>query len=902
MAVAKWWKVDFHTHTPASRCFKNFKSLNENDDIKNELAIAWIEKSIENKLNAVVVCDHNSMGWIEILRNINNQLGNKIVIYPGIELCTTINKMHIIIIFDPASTEEMHRTFMEQCKLPKNIWGDTEKYVNEDDLITAIEYFKKEYKEKILLIPAHYDKTKGMGKSLTEEGIKEFIKKIKIDAIEIRDEDGEKRVKQDIKKQVLPNIATVIGSDNPGERLGEHSIEGLGEKYTWIKMSEPSLEGMRQALLDYDSRVIKPIGNFRDEYNPNEIDHSYLSGITVNDLKHIKNINVRFSPNLNCIVGPRGAGKSTIIESIKLALNKGTNLKNLKVINKTYTTRSNIDLYYNFGSSRPYKITINGRRSLPKCTVIDSNEKIVDESPEFNAVIFEQKEIFNIVENEEDIEKSENSPLLDIIDGNITIDKIDIEEDINKKREELLKLAEDLTNKRKKLKEIPKIRAEIEKSSSQLEKFRTTGILDKKERLDKLKRDLELIKEKINTIKDSNKSYLEMIKTLINEYSIIEKNDLSDEGKYLFNLLLDKLDIFNNIINIFEKDSLECFSNIDNITQSSSLYESIVKNTNEYNNLLEENTDIKVEQYKEISNKNTNNILKLEKLNKEIENNKKIESDIIGKIDEYIDIQKSLTYKRKLVIDEINKNAENIRLDIHSMSHGVRWIQNLRKDVGKKDYFDSQFEQLYDSLFQNEILNVNKYKEWLKFLLTTDTGDINEFLESDQFDMKFKNIWETNFKNNRLTSLMNINLEDRAEIKILNGNNEISINEGSPGQKSAAILAFILNQGNEPLIIDQPEDDLDNSLIINLIVDNIRKQKLNRQIIIVTHNPNIPVLGDAEGIIMLDRNQKGEVSLKFNKATGCIEEKRIKEGICEIMEGGIEAFEKRENKYKALKI
>ena len=104
------------------------------------------------------------------------------------------------------------------------------------------------------------------------------------------------------------------------------------------------------------------------------------------------------------------------------------------------------------------------------------------------------------------------------------------------------------------------------------------------------------------------------------------------------------------------------------------------------------------------------------------------------------------------------------------------------------------------------------------------------------------------------------------------------------------------------MIIDKPEDDLDNSLIINLIVDNIRKQKLNRQIIIVTHNPNIPVLGDAEGIIMLDRNQKGEVSLKFNKATGCIEEKRIKEGICEIMEGGIEAFEKRENKYKALKI
>lgn len=139
---------------------------------------------------------------------------------------------------------------------------------------------------------------------------------------------------------------------------------------------------------------------------------------------------------------------------------------------------------------------------------------------------------------------------------------------------------------------------------------------------------------------------------------------------------------------------------------------------------------------------------------------------------------------------------------------------------------------------------------------------------------------------------------NKLQIKIIDENGEIDINEGSPGQKSAAILAFILNSGENPLIIDQPEDDLDNSLIYSLVVKSIRKMKSKRQIIIVTHNPNIPVLGDAEGIIVLERNNQGKVTFRKGKKAGCIEEKLIREGICEIMEGGEDAFRKRERKYQ----
>lgn len=181
-------------------------------------------------------------------------------------------------------------------------------------------------------------------------------------------------------------------------------------------------------------------------------------------------------------------------------------------------------------------------------------------------------------------------------------------------------------------------------------------------------------------------------------------------------------------------------------------------------------------------------------------------------------------------------------------------------------------------------------------MLIDETGNI-ERVGMKGYDSRFANIWIDKKNHDTLNSLVKLIPEDKLNIKIVEESGEIDINDGSPGQKCAAILAFILNSGDNPLIIDQPEDDLDNSLIYSLIVKSIRRMKTKRQIIVVTHNPNIPVLGDAEGIIILDRNEKGKVAFRKEKKAGCIEEKLIREGICEIMEGGEQAFRKREEKY-----
>ena len=113
--------------------------------------------------------------------------------------------------------------------------------------------------------------------------------------------------------------------------------------------------------------------------------------------------------------------------------------------------------------------------------------------------------------------------------------------------------------------------------------------------------------------------------------------------------------------------------------------------------------------------------------------------------------------------------------------------------------------------------------------------------------------------------------------------------QGSPGQQTAALLAFVLRQGEEPIILDQPEDDLDNTVVYELLVKSLREVKARRQVIVVTHNPNIVVHADAEYVMSLG-TQKGQTYLACD---GGLQDQKVREEICKVMEGGKEAFRKR---------
>lgn len=112
------------------------------------------------------------------------------------------------------------------------------------------------------------------------------------------------------------------------------------------------------------------------------------------------------------------------------------------------------------------------------------------------------------------------------------------------------------------------------------------------------------------------------------------------------------------------------------------------------------------------------------------------------------------------------------------------------------------------------------------------------------------------------------------------------------GERCGTLVELILHSGDHPLIIDQPEEHLDAKFIANRVVEIIKKQKVNRQIIICTHNANIVVLGDSELTTALSMSNQGT---KYYQ--GSLEEPVIREKIYDVLEGGRIAFQKRERKY-----
>jgi ABC-type cobalamin/Fe3+-siderophores transport system ATPase subunit len=120
-----------------------------------------------------------------------------------------------------------------------------------------------------------------------------------------------------------------------------------------------------------------------------------------------------------------------------------------------------------------------------------------------------------------------------------------------------------------------------------------------------------------------------------------------------------------------------------------------------------------------------------------------------------------------------------------------------------------------------------------------------------------------------------------------------SLDKHSLGQRASALILFLLAQkDNDILIIDQPEDDLDNQTIYDEVIKALKKLKGNMQFIFATHNANIPVLGDSEKVIACSYDDR-----QMKVDDGTIDNHRTQRHIVDIMEGGDEAFSRRKNIY-----
>ena len=440
--------------------------------------------------------------------------------------------------------------------------------------------------------------------------------------------------------------------------------------------------------------------------------------------------------------------------------------------------------------------------------------------------------------------------------------------------------------------------------------------------------DLAVINKKIdrlNIIKESINSIKRIYENLKNNLNSEEFLEINLEEIIKIDLNISKInDVFKSLKKQKNKLSQLLDKNVYNLSKEE------IYNSNLYK-ILEE----KQKNKKDIQNKLNEPIQKYQKYLEEfgqwklIFKNKNLEKKILKK--EKISLQKEIPL---LLSEEKEKRNELVKDLFKFMNEKIMIyktlynpiIQFIKQEQDKNEYMELNFS--------TEIMLENDFDEqFLSFIDRNRKGTFQGVIESQKLIKEivqkydFKNIEELiNFLNEIIEKLESEEISGEKKKRAIESQliqsktkNDIYnflysleylkidyrlkwgdklIEYLSPGERGIVLLLFylLIDKSDVPLIIDQPEDNLDNESIYNLLVKYIKQAKNKRQIFIVTHNPNLAVVCDAEQIIYCDLDKQNKYKISYE--TGSIENPKIKEKIINVLEGTKPAFSNRQNKYE----
>ena len=230
-----------------------------------------------------------------------------------------------------------------------------------------------------------------------------------------------------------------------------------------------------------------------------------------------------------------------------------------------------------------------------------------------------------------------------------------------------------------------------------------------------------------------------------------------------------------------------------------------------------------------------------------------------------------------MITDNYNKNKYFYLLDKIYAGSGIR---NKEEQLSKL-CLSIKPDELAQKIVDNDVKAITSESE-----VTGNTADIIVNMPRVEPLERLRNIFEIQI----------VRIEDEPEIMLKKPDEDKfdPMSKLSFGEKCSAILSIALLNKEIPLILDQPEEELDHAFVTKDIVESIRNVKGKRQLFIVTHNANIPVLGDAELVIKV-KKVPGEDKCTIEEQ-GALEKRAVTEKV-QMLEGGKEAFEKRREKY-----
>lgn len=925
-----WHKWDFHLHTPCSILNNNFGDPGDEDTWEKYIS-ELVKVSSDNEIVAVGITDYFTIeGYKKLLEYKERGRLDKLFIFPNIEFrlnqLVKGRRINLHVLFSPeVLPQKIEENFLHDlCFVRENhpFDGTELRKLKISNLREFGENLQKQHGEFSDRSPLYIG---CMNAVVDYEQINNTLRNnFKGDYfVVLAEEDlsvmGWSSQYHAMRKQLIQMSHAIFASNqesrefylgkkhpSPEEYINEfksfkpciwgcdsHSfderfLEPDLNRYCWIK-SEVTWDGLKQILYEPEYRVAIQENNPEPNKNIYSLSRVGIPQTEINETLSIDDIEININPNLVAVIGGRGSGKTALLDLIASCFLEGKKLYELeqsffyRVFVESdirYTSSQSIDVQLEFISGDMFRKEVafeNDNVFFEKSDIIyltqDHFEEFSSNPNKLNKHLIEL--IFEKFPDEKRNYDGDQYGIQEVIREiqNINLLIQQLEEEIEGERQG----------------------TEVEMKKKQGEKADYEDRIVKIEKLQKTKPD-DL--RELTKLQDFIKSKIRQVEKIIpNIQELLERitsfrGYYQEKTQYINKELIDILSAESGLQNstILSELNLvyELLTNtIDRLKCESSKQQEALLSVNK-----------KIDELEGVSKEIADLHLKLNEINLQIQETQE-KLDYIEKIEERIltlDAKRYKTY-RDLIVMEINlklflqqmidkfETGKNEMLNNLSFSAKVEphknrlYIKFLAEKVDNRSHSEESLIEKLDPILHSlsKVLNGDSNNPDLEETLS----QLSEFAKS--LNLK-STTTSSDFYNALLTPFFDIGLVIKFNGKILR--------DLSMGERAIVLLKVLLALDDTPLFIDQPEEHLDNKYIYDELMPAFRCAKNNRQIIIATHNANLVVNTDAEQIVIAN-SENGHLSYHI----GTLENPETREMIKILLEGGDDAFKKREQKY-----
>ena len=884
---AQFLRADLHLH-----------SYGVSPDVTDERMTVEgiVDAAVERDLQVIAITDHNAIDAVEPLLTAAADAG--LVAFPGVEVTT--GEGHVLAYFAPEDIAAFKTWFGRL-----NFEEDASR--NLHTLVSVREFLSSVDAAGGVAVPAHVGRD-GTGflarvSSQIEEAIfmSPSLRAVEVESSHQGDwysaaDSGEGASRR---TEVLQRREAGLGPV-AGPRLAKlmfsdaHSLEQVGrdrsgaDRVTRIKMSEPGFTAFRTALADPDARI-KLEANLPSNY-PRIVGVRMFGGF-------LDGQEIAFSPNLTCLIGGRGTGKSTAVESIRCTCaGEPSHMDDMP------NGPDTVQLVYRdeFGNEHFLK------RDADRKTYELTGDGAVGMHIDIEG--YDQDRIAAIIRQY----REEPQNLLDFLDrfvapGEITLE-IQTSQDQLKSNADALRPLRDAPTKLQRAKEgLEETKVKLKAiQGSNLEEALKWRRLMQRER--QLRHDLQ---ERLTAIGDD----IEALPLEIDVRRLAEQADIEDLSTTSSAEVLLGEDGHSGIVGIIDglAAAIEGWKQTGG-TQVDTARASIAEGLEQW-----EARDHAIEAqvqavFEDLRAQGVNpNVAEFNRLTAaEVASSRTVRTltDDVARLEE-------LTKERRRLLAGFRAaQSKRFQLRVHAMNTLTAQLNRafeefkvklgfregdivdayaawIRGATGGRFLRTSRIENLCRMLHPGELADVVRRNDVGRLQQLRDDSGTPYFADAEE-----AGDFAAALRDRDLLSLESIAVDDLPEIslttQVKNAPRKVDFENLSFGQKASILLGALLFSSEQcPLIIDQPEDHLDSQFIARTVVGVLRTVKEHRQVIIATHNSNITVLGDAEQIVPL----QGYEGRGLTRDVGSVDARPTRLRVCEVLEGGQAAYKRRGEMY-----